>query len=353
MKHNIAIISGDGIGPEVMKEAVKVLDRISKKYNIEFNCTNADAGGIAYDKHGTALPEETIKICENSDAILFGSVGGPKWDNLPPEKKIERVALLGLRKRFNLYANLRPAIVYKPLAKASPLRQDIVGDGFDIMIIRELTGGIYFGKRELNEEDAFDEMKYTKEEVVRVAKTAFEIAMKRNKKVTCVDKSNVLSSSILFRKFVTEVSKEYPQVYLDFLYIDNATMQIIKNPQEFDVMVTTNMFGDILSDEAAMLTGSIGMLASASLNEKSFGMYEPAGGTAPDIAGKNIANPIAQILSAAMMLKYSFNLIEASDDIEKAVNKVLEDGYRTGDIMEEGMKKITTSEMGTLIADNI
>ncbi|MAE42447.1 3-isopropylmalate dehydrogenase [Candidatus Woesearchaeota archaeon] len=351
--YKIAVIQGDGIGPEIMKEAIKVLDKVSKKYDLKLQYQYADAGGIAYDKLGTALPSQTIKTCEKSDAILFGSVGGPKWDSLPPEEKIEKVALLGLRKHFDLFANLRPAVVYRPLAKASPLRQDIVGNGFDILIIRELTGGIYFGKKVLEENFASDEMTYKKEEVERVARVAFEAALKRNKKVTCVDKSNVLSSSILFRKYVAKTAKNYPKVKLDYLYIDNATMQLIKRPRDFDVIVTTNMFGDILSDQAAMLTGSIGMLASASLNDKGFGLYEPAGGTAPDIAGKNIANPIAQILSGAMMLKHSFGLEDESKAIENAVIKVLKKDYRTADIMETGKNKVSTAGMGTLIADNI
>tara|TARA_Y100000031_G_scaffold114642_1_gene126815 strand:+ start:6913 stop:7977 length:1065 start_codon:yes stop_codon:yes gene_type:complete len=351
--YKIAVIQGDGIGPEIMKEAIKVLDKASKKYDLKLQYQYADAGGIAYDKRGTALPSQTITTCEKSDAILFGSVGGPKWDSLPPEEKIEKVALLGLRKHFDLFANLRPAVVYRPLAKASPLRQDIVGNGFDILIIRELTGGIYFGKKVLEENFASDEMTYKKEEVERVARVAFEAALKRNKKVTCVDKSNVLSSSILFRKYVAKTAKNYPKVKLDYLYIDNATMQLIKRPRDFDVIVTTNMFGDILSDQAAMLTGSIGMLASASLNDKGFGLYEPAGGTAPDIAGKNIANPIAQILSGAMMLKHSFGLEDESRAIENAVIKVLKKDYRTADIMETGKNKVSTAGMGTLIADNI
>ena len=351
--YKIAVIQGDGIGPEIMKEAIKVLDKVSKKYDLKLQYQYADAGGIAYDKLGTALPSQTIKTCEKSDAILFGSVGGPKWDSLPPEEKIEKVALLGLRKHFDLFANLRPAVVYRPLAKASPLRQDIVGNGFDILIIRELTGGIYFGKKVLEENFASDEMAYKKEEVERVARVAFEAALKRNKKVTCVDKSNVLSSSILFRKYVAKTAKNYPKVKLDYLYIDNATMQLIKRPRDFDVILTTNMFGDILSDQAAMLTGSIGMLASASLNDKGFGLYEPAGGTAPDIAGKNIANPIAQILSGAMMLKHSFGLEDESRAIENAVIKVLKKDYRTADIMETGKNKVSTAGMGTLIADNI
>ncbi len=352
-KFKISVLSGDGIGPEVMKEAIKVLDKISKKHNLGFEYIYADVGGYAHDKHGTALPKETLEICESSDAILFGSVGGPKWDNLPAEQKIERVALLALRKHFELFANLRPTIVYKPLVKASPLRPDIVGEGFNILIVRELTGGIYFGEKKSGKDFASDEMIYRKHEVERIAKVAFEAAMSRKKHVTCVDKSNVLTVSVFFRNIVTEVAKKYPDVKLDYLFIDNATMQIIKRPRDFDVIVSGNMFGDILSDEAAMLTGSIGLLASASLNGKGFGLYEPAGGSAPDIAGKGIANPIAQILSAAMMLKHSFKLDNASDDIENAVEKVLEEGYRTKDIMEDNAKEVNTSKMGSLIAEKI
>ena len=348
----IAVLAGDGIGPEVMKEAIKVLDKISSKHNIKFNYDYADAGGIAFDKHGTALPQKTVEICENSDAILFGSVGGPKWQNLAREKTIERACLLGLRKHFEFFANLRPAVLYPEMANVSPLK-NIPKNGFDIMILRELSGDAYFGKSVLEEDVAADDMRYTKKQCERIAKSAFEIAAKRKKHVTCVDKSNVLSSSILFRKVVTEVRKKYPQIEVDYLYIDNVTMQIIKRPESFDVIVTTNLFGDILSDEAAMLTGSIGMLASASLNEKGFGLYEPAGGSAPDIAGKGIANPIAQILSAALMLRHSFNSEKAAASIENAVRKTLADGFRTRDIMEKGMKEVGTSKMGDLVAERI
>src|SRR3989338_6163813 len=285
----IAVLAGDGIGPEVMRETIKVLDAVSLKYNLNFKYKYADVGGIAYDKHGTALPKE---------------------------KRIERNSILALRKHFDFYANVRPAVLYPEMINSSPLKNP-PKDGFDIMILRELSGDAYFGKSVLEDDYAIDEMKYTKQQCKRIARIAFEIAAKRNNHVTCVDKSNVLSSSILFRNVVAEVSKNYPQVRLDFLYIDNATMQIIKKPNDFDVIVTTNLFGDILSDEAAMITGSIGMLASASLNEKGLGFYEPAGGTAPDIAGKGIANPIAQILSAALMLKYSFKMDKEANDIEK------------------------------------
>ncbi|MBU0758459.1 MAG: 3-isopropylmalate dehydrogenase [Nanoarchaeota archaeon] len=351
--YKIAVLPGDGIGPEVMKEAIKVLNKISEKHNIDFEYNYADVGGIAYDRHGTSLPDKTIQICESSDAILFGSVGGPKWDDLPPDEKIERVALLGLRKHFEFFANLRPAICFRPLADSSPLKKEIVGDGFDFLVVRELTGGIYFGEKKIEDDYAYDVMKYQRHEVERIAKVAFEAAMKRHKKVTCVDKSNVLSSSVFFRKHVKETAKNYPEVELDFLYIDNATMQVIKRPTDFDVIVTTNMFGDILSDEAGMIAGSLGMLASASLNEKGFGMYEPAGGTAPDIAGKGIANPVAQILCTAMMLKHSFGMEQAALDIEDAVKRALDKGYRTADIFNGTGNKIGTADMGDIICNEI
>jgi len=351
--YKIAVLPGDGIGPEVMEEAIKVLDRVSKKYKMEFDYNYADVGGVAYDKHGTAMPAKTLKTCEDSDAILFGSVGGPKWENLPREKSIERVALLNLRKHFDFFANLRPAVVYKELRKISPLREDIVKNGFDILIVRELTSDVYFGKKISKDNFASDEMIYRKHEVERIAKVAFEMAMKRKNKVTCVDKSNVLASSIFFRKIVTETAKKYPKITLDYLYIDNAAAKIIKKPYELDVVVTTNMFGDILSDEAAAASGSIGMLASASLNEKGFGMYEPGGGSAPHLTGKNKANPIAQILSAAMMLKHSFGMEKAANEIEKAIRQVLAEKKRTYDLMEEGAKEVGTKEMGSLIAEKI
>ncbi|HOP64480.1 MAG TPA: 3-isopropylmalate dehydrogenase [Spirochaetota bacterium] len=350
----VAVLAGDGIGPEIITEAIKVLDKISGIYNVEFSYKHADVGGAALDNHGEPLPEYTVKTCEESDAVLFGSVGGPKWEKLPPEKQPERGALLPLRKKFNLYANLRPAIVFRELRDASPLKSEIIGDGFDIMIIRELTGGIYFGKPKGIENDkGFDTLVYSKDEVKRISRVAFETAMKRGKKVTSIDKANVLSSSILWREVVEEVAKGYPEVELNHLYVDNAAMQLVRNPRQFDVVLCGNMFGDILSDEASMVTGSLGMLPSASLSDGSFGLYEPAGGSAPDIAGKGIANPIAQILSAAMMLKYSFNMDEAYTKIFKAIEKVLEQGYRTGDIMSPGKKQVGTSEMGDLICKNL
>lgn len=346
----IAVLPGDGIGPEIMDEAVKVLNKISEKYDIQFSYTYADVGGAGIDNQGEALPQSTIDVCKASDAILFGSVGGPKWENLPPEKQPERGALLPLRKMFNLYANLRPAIIFKELRDASPLKPELIGDGFDILIMRELTGDIYFGQpKGKDSEKGFDTMVYTRGEIERIARVAFEAARKRNKKVTSIDKANVLSTMVLWREVVTEVGKEYPDVELIHMYVDNGAMQLVKNPKQFDVMLCGNMFGDILSDEASMITGSMGMLPSASLSEGTFGLYEPAGGSAPDIAGQGIANPIAQILSAAMMLKYSFGLDEAYTDIFRSIEKVLEEGYRTIDIMSAGQKQVGTAEMGDLI----
>lgn len=350
----IAVLPGDGIGPEVIKEAITVLDKVSGNFGISLAYSYADVGGAALDNHGEPLPEYTVKTCEDSDAVLFGSVGGPKWEKLPAEKQPERGALLPLRKHFNLYANLRPAIIFKELKEASPLKSEIIGNGFDIMIIRELTGGIYFGQPKFKDENkGFDTLIYTKPEIVRITKVAFETAMKRNKKVTSIDKANVLSTSLLWREVVEEVAKGYPEVSLNHLYVDNAAMQLVRDPHQFDVMLCDNMFGDILSDEASMITGSIGMLPSASLSDGAFGLYEPSGGSAPDIAGKGIANPIAQILSGAMMLKYSFGLNEAYTMIFKAIEKALEQGYRTGDIMSSGKKLIGTKEMGDIILANI
>src|SRR3989338_6488218 len=350
MTKQIAVLPGDGIGPEVMKEAIKVLDAVSKKHSFDFEYKLADVGGIAYDKYGTALPKETLKICEKSDAILFGSVGGPKWDDIPKEKRIERNSILALRKHFGFFANLRPAILYPELSGICPIKNV---DNFDILVMRELSGDAYFGKSTFADDEASDDMRYTKKQCDMIAKAAFEISLKRKKHVTCVDKSNVLSSSILFRKCVAETGKKYPNVNLDYLYIDNATMQLIKSPNYFDVIVTTNLFGDILSDEAAMITGSIGMLPSASINESGFGLYEPAGGTAPDIAGKGIANPIAQILSAALMLRHSFKNEKAAKSIESAVRKTIKDGFRAKDIMEKGKKEAGTKDMGDLIAERV
>ncbi|MBD1555514.1 3-isopropylmalate dehydrogenase [Vibrio sp. S9_S30] len=355
--YNIAVLPGDGIGPEVMQQAHKVLDAIEKKHGITFQREEHDVGGIAIDNHGCPLPESTVKGCENADAVLFGSVGGPKWEHLPPNDQPERGALLPLRKHFQLFCNLRPAQIHKGLESFSPLRADISSNGFDIVVVRELTGGIYFGQPKGREgegpnEKAFDTEIYHRYEIERIAKIAFESARLRNKKVCSVDKANVLQSSILWREVVEEIAKDYPDVELSHMYIDNATMQLIKDPSQFDVMLCSNIFGDIISDECAMITGSMGMLPSASLNESKFGLYEPAGGSAPDIAGKNIANPVAQILSAALMLRYSLNEEAAAQDIEIAVSKALAAGELTGDLA--GSKPaLSTSEMGDKIAQYI
>jgi 3-isopropylmalate dehydrogenase len=354
MTHSIAVLAGDGIGPEIMAEALKVLAVVEKKFNLSFTYTKADVGGIAINNHGRALPDSTRVVCEQASAILFGSVGGPKWETLPGDQQPERGALLPLRKMFNLYINLRPAIVFKQLVDASPLKSSIIGDGFDMMIIRELTGGIYFGQPSGREGDkGFNTLVYTVPEIRRIAKVAFETARERKKLLTSIDKANVLATMVLWREVVSEMAKDYPDVQVNHMYIDNAAMQLVKNPKQFDVMLCDNMFGDILSDEAAMITGSIGMLPSASLNGTGFGLYEPAGGSAPDIAGLGIANPIAQILSAAMMLKYSFNNNAAYDAIFKAVGTVLDEGYRTRDIMSAGMTEVSTAAMGDLIAQRI
>ncbi len=355
--YKIAVLSGDGIGPEVMAEAIKVLDAVSKKCGFELKYTKKLAGGCAIDACGTPLPEDTVRACEDSDAILFGSVGGPKWDGLPPEKRPERGALLPLRKHFSLYCNFRPARIYQGLGSLSPLRADIAMKGFDLLCVRELTGGIYFGQPKGREgsgpqEKAYDTEIYHRYEIERIAKIAFEAAMLRRRKVTSVDKSNVLQSSILWREVVTEVSKNYPSVQLNHIYIDNATMQLVKDPSQFDVLLCSNMFGDILSDECAEITGSMGMLPSASLGEGGFGLYEPAGGSAPDIAGKGIANPVAQILSGALMLRYSLKENEAARMIEDAVAKALASGNLTSDLMDSGAsrgKALSTSQMGDAI----
>ncbi|EJL6749683.1 3-isopropylmalate dehydrogenase [Vibrio alginolyticus] len=355
--YKIAVLPGDGIGPEVMAQAHKVLDAIEKKHGIAFERDEHDVGGIAIDNHGCPLPESTIKACEESDAVLFGSVGGPKWEHLPPNDQPERGALLPLRKHFQLFCNLRPAQIHSGLEAFSPLRADISGRGFDIVVVRELTGGIYFGQPKGREgegatEKAFDTEVYHRFEIERIAKIAFESARLRRKKVCSIDKANVLQSSILWREVVEEIAKDYPDVELSHMYIDNATMQLIKDPAQFDVMLCSNIFGDIISDECAMITGSMGMLPSASLNESKFGLYEPAGGSAPDIAGKNIANPVAQILSAALMLRYSLGEETAAQDIEDAVSKALSAGELTGDLAGDN-PALTTSEMGDKIAEYI
>ncbi|MDW2012512.1 MULTISPECIES: 3-isopropylmalate dehydrogenase [Vibrio] len=355
--YKIAVLPGDGIGPEVMAQAHKVLDAIEKKHGIAFERDEHDVGGIAIDNHGCPLPESTIKACEESDAVLFGSVGGPKWEHLPPNDQPERGALLPLRKHFQLFCNLRPAQIHSGLEAFSPLRADISGRGFDIVVVRELTGGIYFGQPKGREgegptEKAFDTEVYHRFEIERIAKIAFESARLRRKKVCSIDKANVLQSSILWREVVEEIAKDYPDVELSHMYIDNATMQLIKDPAQFDVMLCSNIFGDIISDECAMITGSMGMLPSASLNESKFGLYEPAGGSAPDIAGKNIANPVAQILSAALMLRYSLGEETAAQDIETAVSKALSAGELTGDLAGDN-PALSTSEMGDKIAEYI
>jgi len=355
---NIAILPGDGIGPEVMKEAIKVLDAAQDKFSFKLSYKYADVGGVAIDNHGKALPEATLQLCEESDAVLFGSVGGPKWESLPPEQQPERAALLPLRKHFDLFCNLRPAKVYKSLTGSCPLRADIIGDGFDILCVRELTSGIYFGTPKGREgtggeERAYDTMAYKRSEIERIARMAFAAAKLRRGIVTSVDKANVLTTSVLWREVVTQVAKEYPEVQLNHIYVDNATMQLVRWPQQFDVMLCGNMFGDIISDEAAMLTGSMGLLASASLNEEKFGLYEPAGGSAPDIAGKGVANPIAQILSAAMMLRYSLHLEEAAMAIDEAIAATLEKGILTADLTSDTGSAVSTETMGDTIVKEL
>ena len=358
--HNITLIKGDGIGPEIVSEAKKVLDRISQVYGHTFHYEDILMGGCSIDATGVPLTDEAIAAAKASDAVLMGSIGGntatSPWYKLAPELRPE-AGLLKLRKSLNLFANLRPAYLYEELKAACPLRDDIIGDGFDMMIMRELTGGLYFGQRRTEEVDgvltAHDSLTYNENEIRRIAKRGFDIAMKRRKNVISVDKANVLDSSRLWRKIVKEVAADYPEVTYTDMLVDNCAMQLVMNPGQFDVILTENMFGDILSDEASMITGSIGMLSSASLGKTKLGLYEPSHGSAPDIAGKNIANPIATILSAAMMLRYSFDLDEAADAIENAVKKVLAEGYRTTDIMSEGMKLTSTTEMGDLIAERI
>lgn len=352
MKYRVAILPGDGIGPEVMDEALKVLDVVERKTGVSFERIFGHIGGEAYDKFGTPFPDETKKICENSDAILLGSVGGKEWDDLPPHLKPEIGGLLGLRKFLKLHTNLRPVKVYRALIGISPLSDRVLKDEVDLVTVRELSLGIYFGEpKKLEDDVGLDTMVYDAETVRRIAKLAFEIARRRRKKVTSVDKANVLYSSMLWRKVVENVSKEYPDVFLEHLYVDNAAMQLILNPSRFDVILTTNMFGDILSDESAVLAGSLGMLPSASFGER-VNLYEPAGGSAPDIAGKNLANPIAQILSLSMMLRYSFHMDEIADKVDETVEMTLEQGYRTKDISEDG-RFISTSEMGDRICENL
>lgn len=360
MQLKITCIPGDGIGPEIVTEAKKVLEKAGEKFGFSPAFTDILMGGCSIDAYGVPLTDEAIATAKAADAVLMGSIGGDTttspWYKLSPDKRPE-AGLLKIRKELNLFANLRPAYLYPELAAACPLKEEISAAGFDIMIMRELTGGLYFGERRTVTENgvrkATDTLTYDENEIRRIAIKGFEIARKRKKKVTSVDKANVLDSSRLWRAVVEEVAKDYPDVTLEHMLVDNCAMQLVKDPAQFDVVLTENMFGDILSDEASMVTGSIGMLSSASLNDSKFGLYEPSHGSAPDIAGKNIANPIATILSAAMMLRYSFDLDDAAAAVERAVKKVLEDGYRTGDIMSEGCKRVTCSEMGSLIAERI
>ena len=356
MKKNITILKGDGIGPEIVEQAIKVLNVVCERYGHEFNYTEVDIGGCSIDKHGVPITEEGMNICKNSDSVLLGAVGGPKWDNVDPSIRPEK-ALLAVRSELGLFANLRPTKLFPQLADSSPLKESIVGNGIDLMIVRELTGGIYFGKRRTvvdnGEKVATDEMTYSEHEIERIGRVAFESARKRDKRLASVDKANVLDSSRLWRATMHKLAEEYNDVEYTDILVDNTAMQLIKNPSQFDVIVTENMFGDILSDEASMLTGSIGMMPSASLSSTALGMYEPIHGSAPDIAGMDIANPIGTIMSAAMMLRYSFDMTEEANAIENAVNTVLDEGYRTPDIYKEGFKKVGCNEMGTIIASKI
>ena len=351
---SIAVLAGDGIGPEVMTEAIKVLDAVQEKFSFKLDFHHADVGGAAIDNHGEALPQSTLDLCEKSDAILFGSVGGPKWENLPPEQQPERAALLPLRKHFDLFCNYRPAKVFRTMVEACPLKFYSIKEGFDILCVRELTSGIYFGtpkgrEGEGAEERAYDTMGYKRSEIDRISRMAFDAARTRSKKVTSIDKANVLTTMVLWREVVCEVAKDYPDVELSHMYVDNATMQLVRDPHQFDVMLCGNMFGDIISDETAMLTGSMGLLASASLNSDKFGLYEPAGGSAPDIAGLGIANPIAEILSAALMLRYSFGWNDAADAIDEAVTITLSKGILTADLVADKKTAVNTVAMGDAI----
>ncbi len=361
--YQIAVLSGDGIGPEVMAEAIKVLRRIEALCGCEFQLHERNVGGAAIDREGSALPATTLESCDAADAILFGSVGGPKWESLPPAEQPERGALLPLRKHYQLFANLRPAVCFDELTHASPLRQENIEGGFDVLCVRELTGGLYFGQPkgisgEGPDRTAVDTMVYKVSEIERIARIAFEAAMGRRKKLTSVDKANVLENGVLWRETVNRISKEFPEVELSHLYVDNAAMQLIKAPKQFDVILAENLFGDILSDEMAMTTGSLGMLPSASLGlamktHGRFGLYEPSGGSAPDIAGKGIANPIAQILSTAMLLRYSLGLADASSAIEAAVRQTIADGFRTADIQSEEGILVGTVEMGDAVVERM
>lgn len=360
MSYNIVVIPGDGIGPEIVREARKVLGRVGEVFGHRFEYTEVLMGGCSIDAYGVPLTDEALETAKKSDAVLLGAVGGnvgnSRWYDVPPNMRPE-AGLLAIRKGLNLFANIRPAYLYKELAEACPLKKEIIGDGFDMVIMRELTGGIYFGDRWTREVDgvmtAMDSLTYNENEIRRIAVKGFDIAMKRRKKVISVDKANVLDSSRLWRKVVEEVAKDYPEVELTHMLVDNCAMQLVMNPGQFDVILTENMFGDILSDEASMITGSIGMLSSASMNEGKFGMYEPSHGSAPDIAGMDVANPIATVLSAAMMLRYSFDLDQEADAIRQAVQAVLKAGYRTGDIMSDGCEQVGTARMGDLICGQI
>lgn len=356
MNFNIAVIKGDGIGPEIVTEAMKTLEVLGEKFGHTFHFTECYAGGNAIDKFGIPLPQETLDVCKASDSILLGAVGGPKWDSVPAEKRPEK-ALLGLRSNLGLFVNLRPAQMHAALADACPIKKEIIGEGFDIMVCRELTGDVYFGTHARRQsplgETGWDDMNYSVSEVERIGRVGFELAMKRGKKVTSVDKSNVLETSRVWRETMHKVAKDYPEVSYQDMYVDNCAMQLVRDPGQFDVIITGNLFGDILSDEASMITGSIGMLPSASMGETSLGMYEPIHGSAPDIAGKGIANPIATILSTAMMMRYSFNLPEEAAAIEAACEKALNDGHRTADIAKADETVLSTSEMGEIIRQNL
>ncbi len=356
MEKNIVLLKGDGIGPEIVEQAVKVLDAVTKKFGHTFNYEEVDIGGCSIDKHGVPITDEGMEKCKNADAVLLGAVGGPKWDNVDPSIRPEK-ALLAVRRELGLFANLRPTRLFPQLAESSPLKESIVGKGIDLMIVRELTGGIYFGKRYTEvlggEKVATDYMTYSEHEIERIGRVAFESAMKRDNKLASVDKANVLDSSRLWRATMHRLAAEYPTVEYSDILVDNTAMQLIKNPTQFDVIVTENMFGDILSDEASMLTGSIGMMPSASLSSGTLGMYEPIHGSAPDIAGLDIANPIGTVMSAAMMLRYSFDMRAEADAIEAAVNRALDDGYRTPDIYKDGEIKVGCNKMGDILAANI
>lgn len=358
MNYNIAVVKGDGIGPEIVTEAMLVLEKIGEKFGHTFSFQEVLAGGCSIDANGVPLTDETIAVCKSADSVLLGAVGGPKWDSVPSEKRPEK-ALLGLRAALGLFANIRPAMMYKALSDACPIKKEIIGDGFDIVVCRELTGDVYFGKHFRKQSDCgwgemgCDDMNYSAYEVERIARRAFEMARVRSKKVTSVDKANVLETSRVWRETVTRVAAEYPDITLEHMYVDNAAMQLVHNPGQFDVLLTGNLFGDILSDEASMITGSIGMLPSASIGETGRGMYEPIHGSAPDIAGKGIANPIATILSCAMMLRYSFGLTAEADAIEAAVEQALDAGHRTADLAARGEPALSTSQMGEIIRANL